>query len=161
AGAIMVCWDITQQRKLEARLAVADRMATVGQLAAGVAHEINNPLTYLLGSLDLLEQRLAARDGLDAAGRSTLAAAVEGGGRLRPLVRALARPPQRGAPTRTAVDVHAVLDAALRMAHGELRCRARVVRSFGELPRIWVNDARLTQVFLNLVVNAAQAIPEG
>jgi two-component system, cell cycle sensor histidine kinase and response regulator CckA len=62
---------------------------------------------------------------------------------------------------REPVEVHGVLESSLRMARNEIRHRAEVVRHFGEVPRVYANEARLGQVFLNLIVNAAQAIPEG
>jgi CheY-like chemotaxis protein len=59
------------------------------------------------------------------------------------------------------VDVHEVLESSLRMARNEIRHRATVVRAFGDVPKVYANEARLGQVFLNVIVNAAQAIPEG
>ena len=155
-GAAFVAQDVTAQRELEARLAVADRMASLGALAASIAHEINNPLTYLLANLHWLEGRKLAPEASEQLG-----AALEGAQRIRSVVADLSSFSRIDAGQPVLLDVRELIDAALRMAHGEIRCRARVVKRYAETPPVLASDGRLGQVFLNLVVNAAQAIPEG
>ncbi|HEX5744676.1 MAG TPA: ATP-binding protein [Archangium sp.] len=157
--------DITELRQMQLRLSLTERLATVGTLAAGVAHEINNPLTFVLGSLQLAARRLLSPSGsgtekLDAL-LKYLADARVGAERIQNIVRDLGtfshpdeRPP---AP----LDVRQVLELSVKMALGELRHRARLVREYGPVPDVLADGSRLGQVFLNLLVNAAQAIPEG
>jgi len=166
-GALVMVTDITEQRKIQAQLLVADRMVSVGILAAGVAHEINNPLTAVMANLDLAHALIAAPGELDAEARgelvSELGDAREAANRVREIVRDLkmfSRAPQNE-DSREAVDLDRVLESCLRMAHNEIRHRARVVRGGEHVPPVLANEARLGQVFLNLLVNAAQAMDEG
>ncbi len=155
-GVTFNAWDITRSRELEAQIAVSDRLATIGTLAAGVAHEINNPLTYLLANLTWLE-----RETLTPRGQSALASTIEGANRIRDVVRDLGSLSRVDAGREGPLDLHQVLDTALRMADHEIRVRARVRRDYGDTPRVVANDSRLGQLLLNLIVNAAQAIVEG
>ncbi|HMC95739.1 MAG TPA: response regulator [Polyangia bacterium] len=172
-----------ERRKIQEQLLISDRMASVGTLAAGVAHEINNPLSVVAGNLQVVRQdaeAIAAElEGLPPEARGTLggpmervASAVaslraatsdaeEAAERVRMIVRDLrvfSRPEE---DRREPVDVHRVIESSIRMARNELRHRAKVVRRFGTVPLVDANEARLGQVFLNLLVNAAQAIPDG
>lgn len=164
AAKLRVLRDITERKKLQAQLLVSDRMASVGLLAAGVAHEINNPLAAVMGNLELA---------LEAVGRlpdgtndrllieSELRDALEAADRVRRIVRDLKIFARSEDEAARSVDVHGVLDSSLRMAWNEIRHRSRVVRDYGTVPAVWAAESRLGQVFLNLLVNAAQAIPEG
>jgi PAS domain S-box-containing protein len=159
-GVTMVSRDITKQKELEARLAVADRMAAIGTLAAGVAHEINNPLTYVLASLEQMKAALpAGPEGTEL--RSHLGAATEGAQRVRNIVSDLSSFSHAGDGPLMSLDVRPMLESALRMAHTLIHTRARVVRALGNVPAVRASDSRLGQVFLNLIVNAAHAISEG
>ena len=156
------------QRTLQEQLLISDRMASVGTLAAGVAHEINNPLASVLANLELMTRdlgRMAVRLPLDdglAEVLDELRDARESADRIRHIVRDLkifsrAADEERRGP----VDVNRVLESSLRMAWNEIRHRARLVKEYTDVPAVEGNEARLGQVFLNLVVNAAQSIPEG
>lgn len=159
AGVTFVAWDITEQHALESRVAIADRMASIGTLAASVAHEINNPLTYVLANVEAVARDAAARG--DGSTIERLNAALEGISRIRCVVSDLGTFAHADADRRQLIDVHAVLETALRMAQTETRYRARIVRELGPVPLVLASEARLGQVFLNLIVNAAQALPEG
>jgi signal transduction histidine kinase len=172
-----------ERRKIQEQLMISERMASVGTLAAGVAHEINNPLAVVVGNLQLIGQDLKALTSdvdafpadvrqqlgerftrLAATVTSTREAATdaeEAGERVRTIVRDLRVFSRSEEDRRDSVDLHAVLESSLRMARNELRHRAKVVRRFGDVPKVDANEARLGQVFLNLIVNAAHAIPEG
>ncbi len=147
--------DVTEQKKLEAYVAQTDRMASVGVLAAGVAHEINNPLAALMVNLELLSS------GLDPREHEPLKDAREAAQHIRQVVKDLKLFSRRDDDAQQDVDVARVLDSTLRMAWNELRHRARLVKDYASAPPVRGSEARLGQVFLNLVVNAAQSIDEG
>jgi signal transduction histidine kinase len=165
-GARGVLVDVDERKRTEARLMVADRMASVGLLAAGVAHEINNPLAAVLANLTLAEQRFSEPYGdvaetgeLDV--RALVRDAIAAADHVRKIVRDLATLSRDGGGEIGPIDLHAVIEASVRMAWNEIRHRARLERSFGEVPVVRADESRLGQVFLNLLINAAQAIPEG
>jgi PAS domain S-box-containing protein len=175
-GNLAVVRDVTERKKLQSQLMVSDRMASVGTLAAGVAHEINNPLAAIIANLDCVADSLGRMARGDAAsvspGRSAawllgeikapLDDARDAAQRVRFIVRDLkmfSRSP--AAEQRGPVDVKAIMESSLRMAWNEIRHRARLVKLYGPVPDVQANEARLGQVFLNLIVNAAQAVPEG
>lgn len=153
--------------QMREQLFVADRMATVGILAAGVAHEINNPLASLIGNLDLLRRRFEQLDGAQLDGtalaelREELRDAHEAAGRIRNVANDLKLFARVDSEERVAVDIRRVIESSLRMAHTEIRHRARLRTDFAPVPSVAGNESRLGQVFLNLILNAAQAIPEG
>jgi PAS domain S-box-containing protein len=172
---LLTARDVTERKKLEAQLLVTERLLSVGTLAAGVAHEINNPLGAALSNLDWVVARMAkltrGQDG-DGLSNGTLRSelqrletpileAREAAGRVRAIVRDLKMFSRTEEERIGAVELSKVLDSAARMAWNEARHRARLVRDYGELPPVLGSEARLGQVFLNLIINAAQAIPEG
>jgi PAS domain S-box-containing protein len=155
---VCIARDVTEQRQLQTRLTLADRMTSMGTLAAGIAHEINNPLSFVLTNLGFLSEEL--REQREEV-RAMLAEAREGAERVRRIVRqlkAFSRPDEERLEP---VDPHTVLDSAVILAANEIKHRARLRREYGPVPRVLGNEGRLCQVFLNLMVNAAQAIPEG
>ena len=166
-GAVIVARDVTEKKRTEAQLMISDRMASVGTLAAGVAHEINNPLAAVTVNIDLalrVVEALAPERGRDRFHdlRDELRDARDSAERIRMIVRDLslfsrAEEADRVEP----VDLRRVLESTLRMAWNEIRHRARLVKDYGATPHVLGNESRLGQVFLNLLVNAAQAIPEG
>jgi PAS domain S-box-containing protein len=160
--------DLTERRRMEDQLIFAGRMAAVGTLAAGVAHEINNPLAYMVANIDFSTREMAA-----AAGRlpddkraldeitEALQEARQGAERVRNIVRDLRLFSRGDDEARGPVSLRRVLDSSLNMAWNEIRHRARVVKDYGPSPLVEGNESRLGQVFLNLLLNAAHAIPEG
>ena len=164
AGCVVVARDVTEVKQTEMQLMLADRMASVGTLAAGVAHEINNPLASVIANVDMAVQdvaELATRAALPPDLVDELHDARASADRVREIVRDLKIFSRAQEDRRGAVDVEKVLESTLRMAWNELRHRARVVKEFSGVPRVDANESRLGQVFLNLIVNAAQAVPEG
>jgi PAS domain S-box-containing protein len=161
---VTVVRDVTERREMDRRLALADRMASIGTLAAGVAHEINNPLSYVLSNLRFLSGELAAErarnPGPDGEALVAVREALEGAERVRRIVRDLkefTRPSDEQGP----VDIEQVFDRAATLAANEIRFRARLEKDYGKVPPVRGDEARLLQVALNLLMNAAQAIPEG
>jgi signal transduction histidine kinase/ActR/RegA family two-component response regulator len=170
--ALVTLRDVTETRQLQARLALADRLASVGTLAAGVAHELNTPLAYVSANLafvsdgvEHLGRLIDGTPGADAELARQVADAVrdarEGAERMRVIVRDLRTFSRGQDDDEGPVELAAVLGSCLNMAAAELCRRARVTRSLSAVPPVRGNAARLGQVFLNLLVNAAQAIPEG
>jgi signal transduction histidine kinase len=151
--------DITERKELHARLAMSERLAALGKLAASVGHEISNPLTYVVLNLRRIDDELA-RANLTGI-RPLVEQAREGIDRVRGVVsdlQALSRVPE---DRLTAVNPLAVIEQCLKIADHELSHRARIIRDLAPVPQVSGNESRLVQLFLNLIVNAAQAIPEG
>jgi two-component system cell cycle sensor histidine kinase/response regulator CckA len=176
AGHLVVVRDVTERNKLQSQLMVSDRMASLGTLSAGVAHEINNPLAAVIGNLDFIADGLEGKITGDSTSpgpggesvrflreiKASLDDAREAAGRVQFIVRDLkmfSRSP--GDESSGPVDVKSVMESSLRMAWNEIRHRGRLVKGYGHVPCVEGNEARLGQVFLNLLVNAAQALPEG
>jgi PAS domain S-box-containing protein len=157
--------DVTETRALERRLMVADRMAALGTIAGGIAHEINNPLTFITTNLAYLDEALGTRAARQLPHTEELRRAVsdarEGAGRVRNIVRELKSFSRVEEARHRPIDVHRGLEFSINIAAQEIRQRARLVRDYGQVPPVLADETRLGQVFLNLLVNAAQAIPEG
>jgi two-component system, NtrC family, sensor kinase len=148
------------------KLIQSEKLAVAGQLAAGVGHEINNPLSFVMGNIHFAVEQLAtltevAPPALLQETEEALREAREGAERIRRIVRDLKTFARGDDAQLRPVDVHAALEFSLSMAMNHVRYRAQVVRCYGTVPPVWANEARLAQVFLNLLINAAQAIPEG
>ena len=156
---VYVSRDVTERHRLRAKLVVSDRMASLGTLAAGIAHEINNPLTYVIGNLELVAETLSGFPDEDLT--SALADASDGAERVRKIVSGLRTFSRGEEEKRVPIDLRGSLQAAIRLTGNEVRHRARMVSELAEVPLIIADDGRLTQVFINLLVNAAHAIPEG
>jgi PAS domain S-box-containing protein len=162
-GGVAVLRDVSVQRRHEQQLIVSDRMASVGALAAGVTHEINNPLAAVLANVELAigDARSLEANRITERLVEELSDAQEAANRVREIVRDLKLFSRSEEERHGPVDAREVLESALRMAWNEIRHRARLVRSFEDVPLVHGNDARLGQVFLNLLINAAHAIPDG
>jgi signal transduction histidine kinase len=181
--------SIARLQHTQARLLQSEKMAAVGQLAAGVAHEINNPIGFVssnLGSLSgyvehmltLLAAYEKIRPGMPAALRAgieslpahaelnyiredapdLLRESKEGLARVKRIVNDLRDFARMDTAERAPTDIHAVLDSALQVAGNEIKYKAEVVKDYAALPPVVGNAAQLGQVFVNLLVNAAQAI---
>jgi PAS domain S-box-containing protein len=159
---VAICQDVTERNWMQDQLAAAERMASVGRLASGVGHEINNPLTYMLGSLELARRDIAELPANPGARLAQHIAAVrEGAERVRDIVRDLKSLSTMTDAALGPVDVERMLDVAAATVHHEIRVRARLVRDYGRVPAALASEGRLAQVFVNLLMNAAQAIPDG
>ncbi|AEI65826.1 PAS domain S-box protein [Corallococcus macrosporus] len=162
---VSVSHDLTERYQMQARLMLAQRMASVGTLAAGVAHEINNPLAYLTANLAFAREELASAmprlAECVASAQAALAEAQQGADRVRSIVRDLKTFSRVDSAESAEVDVRQVLESTLNLATTEIRHRARLVKQLDAVPTVVGNESRLGQVFLNLLVNAAQAIPAG
>jgi signal transduction histidine kinase/CheY-like chemotaxis protein len=145
---------LAELRQTRDQLVQADRLASMGRLAAGVGHEINNPLTYIMSNVQEI-----ADLGDSAPHVAQLAVeSLEGLERVRRIVSDLKMMARVGDEERTPLELHGVLEPVIRMAAMQVRNRARLVRAYGDLPPVLGDGHRLGQVFLNLIVNAAQAL---
>ncbi len=161
--------DVTEQNRLQARIAVSDRMAAIGTLASGVGHEINNPLTYVILNLDRLARDLASFAPLAADAAATRLASMtrlleearSGTERIRKIAHSLRTLSRGESIERRSVDLPAALESSVSLVLNEIHFRARLVMDIGPVPVVFADESRLVQVFVNLLANAAQAIPEG
>jgi PAS domain S-box-containing protein len=188
-GAMLVVHDLRAQRRVEDRqralerqVLQADKLTTIGQIAASIAHDINNPLSYVLTNITLLEEYLPAlqtlvRRALDAGdetgvSREILATldadlgpllleSLHGIGRIRDIMGDLREFTRLESDVVARVDVNHALDTALRLVRNLIHHRATLEQSLApNLPPTHLNFARLSQVFVNLLTNAAHAFVE-
>ncbi|MCL2448637.1 MAG: ATP-binding protein [Polyangiaceae bacterium] len=168
----------SEHRELQARLAQTDRLTSLGTLAAGVAHEINNPLAYVIlnlgyvsHALPKLLREMRGSGGDDGESPAEPCSAVDevltaieharnGAERIREIVRGLKTFSRPENDSRTPIDVAQVFESTLAMVANEIRHRACLVKDFAPGCEVMANEARLGQVFLNLLVNAVQALPD-
>ncbi|HVY30538.1 MAG TPA: PAS domain S-box protein [Polyangiaceae bacterium] len=155
--------DVTERKRMETKLLEADRLTALGVLSAGVAHEINNPLAYVLLNLEYLKRELP-KAASDPSRIESLMVRVQdachGADRVAAIVRDL-RTFARGEETaRQPVSLESVIESAVNIAYPEIRTRARLERRYQTVPAVDGNAGRLEQVFMNLLLNAAQAFPE-
>jgi PAS domain S-box-containing protein len=168
---LTVARDVSAELEAKARLLLSDRRVAVGTLSAGVAHEINNPLAYVLSNVGFASEEIARRARepkiAEALGETlesvleSLKDAKEGALRVEAIVRDLQSFSRGDDGARVAVDMRRVVQLAANLAENEVRHRARLIVDHGDVPPVDANEGRLSQVFLNLLLNAAQAIPDG
>lgn len=158
-GTVVVVRDITARHNLELQVARSERLASLGTMAAGICHEINNPLTCVLANLDfcLDTQGEPGAEGL----RESLQDARDAALRIGEIVHDMRIFARVSAEDCKPVDLREVIERSLKFSAHILRQHARVERNLGEAPLVLAEPGRLTQVFINLLVNAAQAIPPG
>ncbi len=180
-GGVVVFRDITERRRLEQRIAHSERLAAIGTMAVSMAHEINNPLTYVTANLSVSLEVLAratndARDLVATAvdcrpgdrllgGISevieALKDAAQGAERVRRTVLDLRKMGRADDVSRRVLDLPEVLELSLKMTAHATRHYARTRKALGITPFVLADESELGQVFTNLLVNAAQAIGEG
>ncbi|XXF79938.1 PhnD/SsuA/transferrin family substrate-binding protein [Myxococcaceae bacterium GXIMD 01537] len=163
--------DVTVRKEMETRLIQSDRLAALGSMASAVGHEMNNPLAFMLSNLAYAREELdrfrqerraksepGARE-LDEV-LEALAETSEGADRLKNIVQDLRMLTREPSPHRARVNVHRVLEDVLRLVRTELRHRARLEKELHPLPMVEADEARLGQVFLNILLHSAQAMSE-
>lgn len=166
-GAVAVLHDVTEQRRHDEQLALTDRLSSLGTLVASVAHEINNPLAYTLGNLGLASAELASikaqladpqlQSIVDRVIRS-LRDAEDGAGRVANTVKELRAFGRMEERSQRPVDPRACVDWALRLTSNQLLHQARLITSLRDVPIVLANELKLSQVVVNLLTNAVQAL---
>lgn len=177
----------------QTQLLQAEKMSAVGQLAAGVAHEINNPIGFVKSNMGTLQNYLQGLQHLIGAYEASLGAnppddasmqrirdvemeidyafirddapmllqeSLDGIDRVKRIVADLRDFSRAGEAEWQAADVHQCIDSTLNIVANELKYKAEVVKDYGQLPQIRCMPFQLNQVFLNLLINAVQAIPD-
>lgn len=184
--------DVTERRRMDEQLQQSEKLASIGQLAAGVAHEINNPVGYIssniatlarymdsifrlidayeeaeraLDDAELQKRLQGLREEVDLAYlrgdiRALIDESSEGVARVKKIVQDLKDFSRQEEAEWQMADLHKGLESTLNIVHNELKYKAEVVREFGDLPLVECIPSQLNQVFMNLLVNAAQAIEE-
>jgi signal transduction histidine kinase len=170
-GHVLVVRDLAEITSLRHGLLLSGRLAAVGELAAGIAHEINNPLAIAKANLALLREHWevfadsvrkpddpARATALLAEGEELIDESLEGVERAASIVRDVRGLAHAGSRRRELTDLNQLLDGVLRMAAPQLRKHATVHKAWGALPPITCVPQEIQQVFLNVVLNAGQAI---
>ena len=156
--------DVTEQKQLEARRVQMDRMITIGTLAASVGHEINNPLSYVMTNLEFCMEAFPLLNAQDATGGEFLEAlsdALEGAVRVKKVLRDLRTLSRTDSHVPRPTAVKDVVESAIRMAGMQIREKSSLERDFRPVDDVMMDEGRLGQVVLNLLVNAAQSIETG
>lgn len=151
--------DITERKLLEVQVQLASRINAIGTLAAGLAHELNTPLTTLTYGLEVVARSLPPGDQGAAEALSLVKDATARMSEIVRDVRGLSRAEDNAVKDR--IDVADVLRRAIRLTRHELESRARLSERIGLVPEVMGNASRLGEVFMNLLMNAAQALPKG
>jgi PAS domain S-box-containing protein len=153
--------DNSARRRIERELVRADRLASIGMLSAAVAHEINNPLAYVQLALQYLERELPTLVTGEHRAKvlEQVSNAMHGLERVATIVRDLRAYARADDGEIGRVDAVACIEQAIKLVDSDIRHRARLVREFKEVPAVEANASRLEQVFVNVLINAAQAIP--
>jgi signal transduction histidine kinase/CheY-like chemotaxis protein len=170
---VVLVRDASAAWRAQAQLQQTERLAAVGTLAAGVAHQLNNPLAYVLANINFLAEEIPSflrdvapsLDGEQTARLNDLLSAMsdarEGSERVARIVRDLRTFSRMEDERRELLDIHTLLESACGLVESELKNRGRLVKVFGTVEPVEANPSRLAQAFLNLLLNAVQAIPAG
>src|SRR5271168_321163 len=157
-GVVLSGRDVTELKRLEEQLIQAEKLAAMGQMLAGVAHELNNPLTAILGVTELLRER----ENLEDPTRRQLELTHRQARRAARIVQNLLEFSRPASPQKKPLDLNSIVDRTLQLHEHSLR-RSNVevdIRPVLDLPGVVGDANQLIQVFLNLVTNAEQAIRE-
>ena len=153
-------------KETEAQLVQMEKMASLGILAAGIAHEINNPLSFLISNLEAL--RDYAKDIQSATANKTLTEdlkaitqeSIEGAKRIKRIVQDLRTFSRKSESQQVLVDINQTLESTLSILWNEIKYKADVVKDYRAKHKLLANPTEISQVFLNILINASQAIKD-
>ena len=156
---------------VELQLVQMEKMASVGVLAAGIAHEVNNPLGFLISNLESLKdyaRALAKIVPADNPKNKTIledlsaisAESLEGALRIKKIVSDLRTFSKQSESAVNLVDINQILESTLSIVWNEIKFKIAVVKDYQAKTQVFADSTQLSQVFLNLLINASQAIPE-
>ncbi len=156
-GFISILEDISERKRMQEQLAIVDRLASIGQLASGIAHELNNPLTSVIGFSELLLERPLPSDI-----KEDVKIINREAQRTAQIIRGLLTFARKQGTEKTLVDINSIIQGVLQVRSYEQKVsNIQVNTGFAaELPQVMGNGAQLQQVFINIIVNAEQAMVE-
>jgi PAS domain S-box-containing protein len=170
-GGLGIVEDVSAQRVLEEGLRRSQKLESIGQLAAGIAHEVNNPMAFVRTNLAVLREEWQALKKELEEGRadakleerfaeceSLIDESLEGVERTISIARDMREFAHTGTDQRAAVDVNAIVEGCVRVASAHRKRATRVEERYGTLPPVWGSAGQLRQVFLNLIVNALDVV---
>ncbi len=168
-GSVLAFQDTSAQKEAQRVMREDEHLRAIGVLAEGIAHETNNPLTFVTGSIELAARSVDALQAhVDAEGKESLRAlksrlerALQGSERIAAVVRGVMAFARADAEQRASVDVQEALESAVKLASHEVERLASLQRRYAPVPLVYGNRSQLSLAFLHLLLNAAQAIPEG
>ncbi|MBI4615028.1 MAG: PAS domain S-box protein [Planctomycetes bacterium] len=153
SGGVILAEDITRQKELQAQVFQQEKMASVGLLASGIAHEFNNIIASMMGYAQLAGKK----ENFDFAKLREIV--LKQTARGKQIIDSLMSFSRQGQQERTYASVNDILEDSLLLVAKEIeKNRIRLVKEFGEVPRTCVNVGEIQQVFLNMIINAAQAM---
>jgi len=155
----IVCVDISDRKRLESQLIQSEKMAAIGQLAAGIAHEIRNPLAIIMNALYDLSEIV---DTANPEVREDLQIAKDEMARVQEIINNLLEFSRESRAELERVDINDLLRKTLQLMHKSMQnADVRVITEFGLSAPCMANQNALRQIFLNLITNAVQAMPQG
>ncbi len=153
--------DVTEQKHLEEQLQMSDRLSSIGTLAAGIAHEINNPLSFVMSNLEYTLEEIQRYTDCQPDNELELAllSGLDGARRISVIVKGLMTYARHSDELDDVVDLDEVIQTAIRMTHSQFRYNTELRLELGFKPMVIGNEGQLCQVFVNLILNALHAMP--
>ncbi|OQX80520.1 MAG: hypothetical protein B6D56_04805 [Candidatus Omnitrophica bacterium 4484_70.1] len=143
----------------ENQLVQMEKMATLGSLCAGIVHEINNPLTFLIANLSVLPNYITKEDKKTEVPQ-ILEECLEGAQRIKKIVMDVLSLSRHSQGKKELIDVNQILETTLRIAWNKIKYKAVVVKDYKARSKVFVDPIQISQVFLNIIMNGVQAIED-